>query len=323
MVQADIENKTVRLSRSEIDFEYLIIALGAEVNYFNIPGLKEHSLHLKTFGDAIKIRDRITSIFRDSNKNIQIVIGGGGTTGVELAGEIKEWIPELQKEYGNKCETEITIIEANPVILSNLDERVSEKATRRIQKLGVSVVTNARITKIDKKTVCLDNDKKRDCDIIIWAGGVKANGLTADMPFKIDQDTNLESENHENAYAIGDAAVLYHPHTNQPTPWMVRPAIIEGRIAAKNIFQKILAMEGFVEKPKQYSYKHRQYPYIIPVGGKYAVAKIGPFIISGLIAWIFKGFVELNYFVSIMPLFQAIKIWFKGFRIFIQNDRLG
>lgn len=77
------------------------------------------------------------------------------------------------------------------------------------------------------------------------------------------------------------------------------------------------------KKPKQYFYKHRQYPYIIPVGGKYVVAKIGPFVVSGIFGWIFKGLTELNYFVSIMPPFRAFKIWFKGFLIFIKNDRLG
>ncbi len=326
----DMERKRVRLSRSEMDFEYLVIALGAEVNYFNIPGLSEHSLQLKTFSDAIKIRDRITEIFRNSKRSVRIVIGGGGATGVELAGEIKGWIPELEKESGHMCDTEITIVDSNPDILFNLNKRVVKKASRRLQKLGISVVPNAKISKIDKERAYFTNGEKRDCDIVIWTGGVKANTLTSDMPFKTETRGRIEAEQttnlgtkYEDVFAIGDAAVIYHPHTNRPTPWMARPAMMEGRIAAKNIFQKILSAEGLNEKPKQYSYKHHQYPYIIPVGSKYAVAKIGPFVISGLFGWFFKGITELNYFVSIMPLFQAIKIWFRGFLIFIKNDRLG
>ena len=326
----DMDKKRVRLSRSEIDFEYLIVALGAEVNYFNIPGLAENSLQMKSFGDAIKIRDKITEVFRNSKQNVRIVIGGGGATGVELASEIKGWIPELRKECGSKCDTEITIVESNPSVLYSLDKRVSEKASRRLQKIGVSIVTNAKLSKMDEKGVYFTNGDKRDCDIVIWTGGVKANELTNNMPFKTeargrieaDQNTNLGT-NQENIFAIGDAAVIYHPHTNQPTPWTARPAIMEGRIAANNIFQKILAVEGIAKEPKQYCYRHRQYPYIIPIGGKYAVAKIGPFVISGIFGWAFKGITELNYFLSIMPPLQALKIWLKGFLIFIKNDRLG
>ena len=326
----DIEEKRVRLSRSEIDFEYLIIAIGAEANYFNIPGLSEYSLQLKTFSDAIKIRDRITEIFRNSKQSVKIVVGGGGANGVELAGEIKGWIPELRRECGSKCDTEITIVDSNPSVLFNLDKRVSKKTSERLQKLGISVVVNAKLSKIEKELAYFTNGEKRSFDILIWTGGVKANDLTSDMPFKkegrgrieANQDTTLGT-NHEDIFAIGDAAVIYHPHTNQPVPGMARPAIMEGRIAAKNVFQKILVAEGIKNKPNKYFYKHRQYPYIIPVGSKFAVAKVGPFVISGIFGWMFKGITELNYFISIMPPLQAIKTWFKGFLIFIKNDRLG
>lgn len=73
------------------------------------------------------MRDRITDTFRNSKQNVRIVIGGGGATGVELAGEIKSWIPELRRECGSKCDTEITIVESNPTILFNLDKRVSKR----------------------------------------------------------------------------------------------------------------------------------------------------------------------------------------------------
>ena len=314
----DIEEKHVRLSRSEIDFEYLIIAIGAETNYFNIPGLSEHSLQLKTFSDAIKIRDRITGVFRNSKQSVRIVIGGGGANGVELAGEIKGWIPELRRECGSKCDTEITIVESNPNILFNLDKRVSKKASQRLNKLGISVVANAKLSRIEKGVAYFTNGEKRGFDILIWTGGVKANSL---MESRIE--TPGDASVSDDTYAIGDISSIINPETKRPAPWMARPAIMEGRIAAKNIFQKILVLEGIKNKPDQYFYKHRQYPYIIPVGSKFAVAKVGPFVISGIFGWMFKGITELNYFVSIMPLFQAVKIWFKGFLIFIKNDRLG
>jgi NADH dehydrogenase FAD-containing subunit len=70
-------------------------------------------------------------------------------------------------------------------------------------------------------------------------------------------------------------------------------------------------------------YRVPDYPYIVPVGGKYAVAKIGPFVISGFPAWIFKGVVELHYLASIMPMSRALSLWLKGFLLFLKNDRMG
>jgi NADH dehydrogenase len=283
----DTENKKIQLSRSELDYEYLINALGSEVNYFNVPGLKENSLHLKTFADAIKLRDRLTGKKR-------IVIGGGGATGVELAGEIKLGLPE----------TEITVIDAGPSILANMDKRVTQKAERRLGKLGISVMSNTRISKVDDKCVYFENGDRRECDLIIWTGGVKANSLVKE---RIETPGTMNVD--DGVYAAGDISKL--------APMMARPAMIEGRIAAKNVLDKI---SGGKDK---YYYKNRNYPYIVPVGGKYAVAKIGPLVLSGLPAWTFKGLTELNYFLSIMPFFTALKVWFKGFLIFIKNDRLG
>ncbi|MGC9611057.1 MAG: NAD(P)/FAD-dependent oxidoreductase [Minisyncoccia bacterium] len=299
----DAARKKIRLSRSEIDFEYLINALGSEVNYFDIPGLKENALVLKTFGNALKIRDRI-----HYKEKARVIIGGGGPTGVELAGEIKSW----------NIGAEVTIVESAPRILAAMDERVSKKAERRLKKLGVSIIAGTKIIKASSETVFLSNGDKKDCDAIIWTGGVKANSLMGNR-IETPGNTNVS----DNIYAIGDISSIINPETKKPAPWMARPAMTEGRIAALNIFQKILLEEKIMEYPKFREYKHRNYPYIAPVGGKYAIAKIGPFIISGLPAWIFKGFTELNYFISIMPISQALKVWFKGLIIFIKNDRLG
>lgn len=299
----DAAQKKIRLSRSEMDFEYLVIALGAEVNYFDIPGLKENALVLKTFGNALKIRDKI-----HEKERARVVIGGGGPTGVELGGEIKSW------DIG----AEVMIVESTPRILAAMDERTSKKAEERLKKLGVSIITGTKITKVGSEAVLLSNGEKKDYDALIWTGGVKANSIVEE---RIEAPTTMNVR--DNVYAIGDISAVFDPKTKKPAPGMARPAIREGQIAAENIFQKILLNEKITERPKFREYKHRHYPYITPVGGKYAIAKIGPFIISGLPAWIFKGLTELNYFISIMPLLQALKIWLKGFIIFVKNDRLG
>ena len=87
--------------------------------------------------------------------------------------------------------------------------------------------------------------------------------------------------------------------------------------------RQILSAEGRQTEASPSHYRPLEYPYVIPVGGKYAIAKIGPFIFSGFLAWLLKGFVELMYLFSILPLGRTVTTWFKGLRIFLQNDRLG
>ena len=104
---------------------------------------------------------------------------------------------------------------------------------------------------------------------------------------------------------------------------MAKAAISQANVAAKNIINEIKNEQSLSKSYSPTSYKPKSYPYIIPIGGKFAIAKIGPIAISGFWAWVLKGLVELNYLISIMPFWKAIRIWLKGLKIFIQNDRLG
>jgi NADH dehydrogenase len=112
---------------------------------------------------------------------------------------------------------------------------------------------------------------------------------------------------------IGDAACHIDPKTKRAVPGVIRAAIEQGAIAAFNIVADIR------EYPKQ-EYKPRSYPYIIPVGGKWAVAKVGPSIIYGFLGWKVKILEELRYLISVLPNIFAFKIWLKRIWVFMRND---
>lgn len=331
----DIKNKRVQLKDNKIDFDYLILALGSETNYFEVPSVKENALKLKTFDDAVSIRNKITFEVENSEKeNINIIIGGGGSTGVELAGEIIKWTCQLEKDVS--CKTNVMLIQGGSKILPGFKNKIVSKATRRLEKLGVKVITKTFIKEANEKEVIVNDEQKIPYDVFIWTAGVKATDITKDLPVKKDKTGRIEIVNnlecipnnkelkvYDDIYSIGDISCLYNPETGDPTPSVARIAITQGKIAAHNIIESIKKKEGFTEKEMFKKYKYKKYPYIIPIGGKYAVAKIGPFVVSGFIAWIFKGIVELNYLISILPFFKAFKIWIKGLKVFIKNDRLG
>ena len=334
-IQDTIKNIDARQAKIELErgdsitYSHLVFALGSKVNFFNIDGLQKKCFTLKTFTDALAIRDAILEKVNSAkyNRELNIVICGAGSTGVELAAELQEWFAELRKE-GKRCNIHTTLIDAYPNILARLDKEVIRKAEKRLKKLGVNILLNSLIEKIAGDKITLKGDIRVRYDILIWTGGIEASPLIQTLPFKksimgIEVDKTLRAKLLNNKtklggeiYVIGDSAVFKNSLTRTLVPQMARPAISEGSVAAANIIKSITG------KPKK-QFKPFEYPYIVPVGGKHALVKIGPLIVSGLSGWILKGLIELVYLASIMPLQRALKIWFTGLAIFIKNDRLG
>ncbi len=336
VLHIDVKEGAVHLKSGKLKFNYLILALGAETNYFSIPGLQEKSLSLKSFIDAVRIRDAIVGLVESGIKNPKIVIGGAGATGVELAGEIMGWTCKFNEEVGRVCDAEVTLIDGSAAVLSSFEPKVIKIATKRLQKLGVKIILNEYIKEVKDKKLTLQGGREVSFDLLIWTGGVKAASLTEKLPLKTEPRGRVEIAGPLECipksadlkvtgkiYVVGDIACFYDPKTQKPVPQVARPAIIQGQVAAKNIIEDIKKEKRLVKKVKRHIFRPWNYPYIIPIGGKFAVAQFGPVVISGFLAWTIKGLVELNYLLSIMPFFTAMKIWLKGLWIFIQNDRLG
>lgn len=337
VVEIDVKSQKISLAdKKTMSFDYLIISLGSETNYFDIAGLEANALPIKTFKDALEIRNRILDAMHNKKDSVRVVIGGGGSTGVELAGEIKEWLCELQEEI-RQCTAEVIIVEAASTILNGFEKSIINKAESRLKKLGVEIKTDNPIVKADKDAIFLKSGEQVPYDVLIWTGGVKASHITYTLPLKREEGKKqiLATEQMEclpetpdlkiygKIYGIGDAVCYFDPVTKKPIPKVARAAIIQADIASHNIIEDIKLKEKIEKQVKYQIYKPKQYPYVIPVGGKYAIAKIGPFIISGFLGWVFKGLVELNYLLSILGPWKAIKTWLAGLVIFVQNDRLG
>ena len=146
--ELDLINGDIHFQAQKLKFDYLVLAMGAEPNFYNIIGLEKYALTFKTFLDAIKLRDKLLEIYLEKSENHQdfkIVIGGGGPTSVELAGEIQEWLCALKKEFKKECLVPVTIVQSAETILSGLDPRVIKKASARLKQLKVDVLTNEKI----------------------------------------------------------------------------------------------------------------------------------------------------------------------------------
>lgn len=319
----------------KMKFDYLVLAPGSETNYFNIPGMAEYSLPLKTFLDSLKIRDKILDLVDSGKSDIKIVIGGAGSSGVELAGEIQEWICKL-KEEGRKCEAKVSLIEGAPTILPGFPEKIVKLAEKRLKKLGVETITNEIIEKADTSKIILKSRREIPFDVLIWTGGVKAASILSTMPLKLEKRGRAEVigemeclpqspdlKLYGKIYGIGDAICFYDEKSGKPMPGVARAAISQANIVANNIIEHIKKSKNSNYQLQITNYRPHEYPYIIPIGGKWAIAKLGPIVFAGFLGWILKGLVELNYLLSIMPFWKAIQLWLRGLWTFIKNDRLG
>lgn len=339
----DIEKGAVIFEDGQsLPYEYAVIATGSVTNDFGIPGIREYALELKTFVGALEIRDKLFELIDEyhdpldyrGQRERHIVVGGGGSAGVELAGELAEWI--FDPAYPKNRDIKISIIEGGKTVLNNFDPRIIVAVTKHFEKLGVQLTLGESILGVREEKVYLKSGKAVPYDVFIWTGGVKAPDMLATMPLHIEKQGKIKVEEEMlclpgtphlhlagMVYGLGDSVCFYDPKTQRPIAGVARAAISQGTIVAKNIFEDIRLAEGLIKKVNHQKYAAMEYPYIIPVGGKWAVAKIGPFVITGFWGWILKLLVELNYLASIMPIGKALSIWFAGIKIFVKNDRLG
>lgn len=318
------EKKEVLLKNSgALPYEFCVVALGSETNYFNIPGLQERSFPLKTFDDALRLRNAIEELVK-KNDRMKIVVGGAGASGVELAAEFVNFICEIKEKIldGKKgCNVEFLLVEASPDILPGFDKKTVQKTKRRLARLGARIKTSAAISAVEEKEIIFKNGERESYDILCWTGGVVGPAILSQFELPLSPRGALEIDetlrvkgNCDSLFAIGDNASFINPKTGKPLVWNVPVAEAEGRLVAQNILHAIRkeSLERFVP--------FKKYPFILAIGKKYAIADLVIIRISGFCGWFLKQLAELRYLLFILPIKKAIITWLRGERYFISND---
>jgi len=301
IVSPDVTSGMIALKDGRtIRADYLVVALGSETNYFGIAGLREHALQLKTIESALQIRAAVSAAFAKSG-NVRIVAGGGGPNGIELAAELCEWA-NIEKKKNPTLHVSISIVEAMPTLLPGFAPNVIAIAMRRLARLKISVMTGMKITSVTENEIMIAGDpKKSDAapanipfDILIWTGGTKTPDLLTRMPLQKESRGKPMAQDDMSClpgtpdlkrapmiYAVGDDVCFIDPKTKRPVPAVAHVAILEGAIAAHALIEEIKKAEMASYTPRNISFIPEEYPYVIPIGESWAVAKLGPFTFSG------------------------------------------
>jgi len=300
------KDNRVILGDGTIDYDYLIVGLGSEPEYFNIPGLEVHSLTLRSLNSAKLIRAHIENSFASFKSNplrrelLTVVVGGAGFTGIELAGEMADWLPELAKEYDiQKKLVSVINIEAAATILKGYDRKLIENAYEILRNKGIRIITGTAIEGVSESEVKLSSGEVIKTRNFIWTGGIRANRLIAQSGFttaargRAKVNCYLQSVEYPNVFMVGDNAFIVNQATGEVMGPTAQVAIQSGRLAALNVLADIRG-EGLRE------FNPREMGRVVSLGRKVAVGKIGrEYRTTGRVAGLLKEAIQWKYLFSL------------------------
>lgn len=328
ITEVSLQHKLIRTNGNHtLEFDYLIFAIGGEVNDYGITGVQDYANQFKTLDDAIFINQKLEDISgefkrEERNEPFSFLICGGGFTGIELAAELGccSRVIESSCKLSGRC-SNITIFEAGPKILPAISEKERRIIKKRLTKLGIMLMENSPIEEVGDDFVKLKTGQKIHGDLIVWTAGIKSNRLLHDingLPItpagKIIVETTLQAKGLPGVFSVGDNMEFIDPKTQKPVPAFAYAAADQAKLAAKNIL-------NLINKKPLKKYDPYYNIWIIPIGGKYALAHLwGSIRITGFLGWVIREVVDLRYLLSIFNLNKALEVFFNEVTIFTRND---
>ena len=325
-ISVDHKNKTIKLDSSEVlAFDQLIVALGSVTADFSIPGVAEYALGMKSVSEALAIRAEVMRRFEDlcrfeDDTSFSISVVGGGPTGVEMAGAFAELVrgPLKNDQAHAAAHIRINLIEAGPRILPMFSEKLSARAKKDLEKLGVNVLLNTAVAELKPRSIIVKNGGEIASEVTIWAAGVKgepAGGLL-NLPLvstRIDVDQNLQVKNYPGIFAIGDISGFVGKD-GRFLPMVAPVAMQQGRFIAKQI--KRLADGKALE-----AFKYIDKGSMATIGRHKAVVEVKNFRMSGIPAWYAWLWLHLFYLVGGRNKIGTMADWTWNYLTFDRGNR--
>lgn len=309
-----------------IDYDWLVVAIGSKTNYFNIPHLEQNSIGLKSTNEALNIRDRLDELFASTPKHqkITVVVGGGGFTGCELAGELVGYMKRLSKQHARPMGNwACVVVEAGDSLFGASPAWVQKKAHHRLRELGVTVLLGSAIVDVWPNLLYLGEEKRTlSFDLLVWTAGVKGGceaeilqGVAPGPKNCIAVTNELRLMGYNNVFVAGDVAATFDKDGKTLMGMTAQKAIAEGAYVG-NALRVLLKNKHAKLTP----YVPRHSSYIIPLGGKYALLQTPVVRISGIMPWILKYIVVFKYLVTIIPMRQAFQVTLREMKLYTRND---
>ncbi|MFN6947059.1 MAG: NAD(P)/FAD-dependent oxidoreductase, partial [Cytophagaceae bacterium] len=256
-----------RTDLGDLRYDYLVLGMGADTNYYGMQNIMEKSMPMKSVSEALALRNQLLQNLEDAlsveneterKRLMNVVVVGGGPTGVEVAGtlaEMKESVlpkdfPDLDFSIKN-----IYLIEASPKVLGSMSEIASKKAEEYLKRLGVVVKTGINVKDYDGNTIVLGDGSSIESKTLIWAAGVKANAIKGIPESSVARNGRIvvdrfnRVEGLQNVFVVGDQALMVEENFPNGHPQVVQPAVQQAKLLAKNLVNEQKGKDW-----KQFSY---------------------------------------------------------------------
>jgi NADH dehydrogenase len=296
----DLVHKRVGLSHGHeehchsLAYDYLVLALGSTTNFFNVPGLAERALTMKSLDDAIFLRNRLVANLEEADFEcaaplraplLNFVVAGGGFAGVETIAAMNDFLREAVRFFPHLREEmlRIILVNAGKIILPELGEKLGTYAQQKLIEHKVEIHSSCKVTAVTDRDVTLSDGTTVTTNTLVWTAGICPNVLLETLPCTRLQGRLLVNEYLEvpewaGVWALGDCAHVPDRRTGKSHPQTAQHALREGKVAAQNILASIF---GYRKKPFLYTTLGR----LAPIGRRTGVANILGVNFSGFVAW--------------------------------------
>jgi NADH dehydrogenase len=317
----DLDKREVQFAElGSVGYDYLVLGLGAEVNFFGVEGAAEYSFPLYTLADAVRLRNHVLERWEAADKDselvddgaLNIVVVGGGPTGVETAGALAElYNGNFRKDYPDidADSAGITLVEAGPEIFAMFKPDIRNYAVEALTKRGVEVTTGEVVESITPQRVKLKSGKELAAHTLVWGAGLQGNALVQSLGIDLERgnriavDPDLRLPSHPEVFVVGDVAAITDPKTQQVLPQLGSVALQSGEHAGETIAR-------LVESKDPEPFKYRDKGTMATIGrGSAVVQMMGGRTMKGKSAQLAWGTVHLALLPTNENRAKAIVDW--------------
>ena len=315
----------------KIGFDYLVIAAGMQSSYFGHDEFAKYAPCLKTITDAEAIRTNILSAYElaestddpdERRRHMTFILVGAGPTGVELAASMAQMATTTLRGNFRRIDpasTSIILLEGGKRVLPSFAESLSNKAARRLAKLGVQVMTGAMVERIDDRRVTVGG-KLMPCGAVLWTAGVspsqivKLLGVATDRAGRACVSPFLNLPDTPGVFVVGDAATLMQ--NGKPLPGVAQVAIQQGRYVGRFISRELSGRKP----PRPFRYFDKGNMAV--VGKNFAIMESGRIRLAGLTAWFAWAFIHLLFLPQLQNRFRVQNQWLWSYFTGQRSSRL-
>ncbi|HEY7118698.1 MAG TPA: NAD(P)/FAD-dependent oxidoreductase [Tepidisphaeraceae bacterium] len=333
----DPARRRLLMTGGEVEYDYLILAAGATHSYFGHDEYASIAPGLKTLEDAVEIRKRILLAFESAEYEgdekrrtaaLTFAIVGGGPTGVELAGAIQEIAAKtIAKDFRHidTKTTRVVLLQGTDRLLPQFPPSLSERARRDLEKMGVEVLLNARVTEVTPEGVWINDHDFLPVRNVLWAAGVRANSLAKSLGVPLTRSgqvivaPDLTVPGHPEIFVVGDMAYAKSDGTGEEVPGVAPAAIQMGKYAGR-----IIAAEatGRSTPADRKPFHYRDKGILATIGRAKAVARIGKLKFGGFFAWLLWSLVHITYLVNFRNRLAVLASWMWNWLLNARDARL-